>query len=220
VSTPLEPEPVSESDPAPPPFPWPPAESDSVVDALVDTWRGAVLHPARFFAALPPRLRLGPVLLYYLVIGVVGAALQLFWAILLPRPESTLLGEIIGTNVAATPLVEFLASPLYLLFSLYLAAGITHLLVLALVPQHRGFGTTLRVFAFAYSPVLLGVVPYLGPIAAFIWMTAISIVGIRVAHATTTGRAAGAVLVPIAAALFLLAVGYLLLASSGALLLP
>jgi len=205
---------------APPPaaFPWPPAESQSGLDALVDSWRGAVLRPASFFAALPPQLRLGAALLYYLIVGIVAAAIQLFWATLLPRPESSLISELVGTGVGVTPLLEFLFSPLYLLFSLYLAAAVTHLLVLALVPGQRGFGVTLRVFAFAYSPVLFGVVPFIGPIAAFLWMTVISIVGIRETHYTSTARAAGAVLLPVAGALLFLVTGLVLMGGAEALL--
>jgi hypothetical protein len=187
------------------------------VAAFVDTWGGAVLRPRQFFEAMPGSLSLGATVLYYLVIGVIAAAIQLFWNTLLPS-EATLLQQVLGRSVETRPLLDFLASPLYLLLSLYLAAGVTHLLVLLLVPGQRGFGTTLRVFCFAYSPALFAVVPYLGSVAAFIWMTAASIVGLRAAHRTTRGRAAAAVLVPLFAALVLLAIGSLLLARAAHLL--
>lgn len=179
--------------------------------AFADTWQGAVLRPRQFFEAMPESLSLGSAVLYYLVIGVVAAAIQLFWTTLLPS-DASLLQQVLGRSVESRPLVDFLASPLYLLLSLYLAAGVTHLLVLLLVPGQRGFGTTLRVFCFAYSPALFGVVPYLGSIAAFIWMTAASIIGVSAAHRTSRGRAAAAVLLPLFGALVLLAIGSLLLA--------
>jgi hypothetical protein len=209
-----------ESDPAAAtsPFPWPPGERDPIVGGFIDTWRAAVLHPAPFFAAMPGSLSLGAALLYYLVVGVLGAALRLFWTMVLPASESTLLGELLGSAVQATPLVDFLASPLYLLLSLYLAAGVTHLLLLALVPGQRGFGTTLRVFCFAYSPVLFGVVPYLGSLVAFIWMTALSIIGVRAAHGTTRGRAATVVLLPLALAMVFLAIAVTLFSRAAGLL--
>jgi len=189
-----------------------------VLGAFVETWRGAVLRPFPFFAAMPASLSLGSALLYYLVIGIVGAAIRLFWTMLLPNPASTLLSDLLGSTVRATPLVDFLASPLYLVLSLYLAAGVTHLLVLALVPGHRGFGTTLRIFCFAYSPALLGVVPYLGPIAAFVWMIVLSIIGVRAAHHTATGRAAAAVLLPLAIAATFMALAMTVLARAAGLL--
>ena len=40
----------------------------------MQTWKGASLHPSRFFAAMPPEARLGPAILYYLIVGIVVAA--------------------------------------------------------------------------------------------------------------------------------------------------
>jgi hypothetical protein len=199
-------------------FPWPPRPEDSVVDGLIDTWRGATLRPAGFFAVMPESGSPGAPLLYYLMIGILGAGLRLFWSMLLPRADSAVLSDLLGSAVRANPLVDFLASPLYLLLSLFLAAGVTHLLVLTLVPAHHRFGSTLRVFCFAYSPVLFGVVPYAGPVLAFVWMIVLSIVGLRVTHQTSTARAAAAVLLPLVVASLFLIIAIFLLARGAALL--
>jgi hypothetical protein len=198
-------------------FPWPPAEDAPVVGGLVDTWRDAVFRPVRFFRALPIDLSLGATLLYYLVIGILAAALQLFWATLLPAPDGDALGDLIGTAAAASPLVDFLMSPLLLMVSLYVAAGVTHVMVLVLMPGNAGFGGTLRSYGFAYSPALFNAIPYVGPIAAFLWMTALSVIGIREVHRSTTGRAVTAVLIPLLIAGMFVLLSYLLL-RSGALL--
>lgn len=199
-------------------FPWPPAESEPVVGGLVDTWREAVLRPAAFFRAMPPQASSGAAMLYYLVIGILSAAVQLFWGAVLPGGTSFMDG-LFGTAPDVSPLVEFLLSPLYLLVSLFIAAAVTHLMVLILVANNRGFGTTLRVMAYAYSPVLLGVVPYVGAIAGFIWMVVISIIGLRETHRTSTGRAATAVLVPLVVAILFIAIAAIMLVAAGGLLL-
>lgn len=210
--------PEAESDPvpteppaAPPRFPWPPGEQDSILDGFTETWSGAALRPRSFFAAMPASLSFGAALLYYLVVGIVAAAIRLFWGLVLPAPDITFLDELFPNAMRGSPLVEFLASPLTLLLSLYLAAGITHLLVLLLVPNHRRFGTTLRVFCFAYSPALCAVVPYAGSAVGFVWLTALSIIGVREAHGTSGARAAATVLVPLALALACIALAYALL---------
>jgi len=199
-------------------FPWPPRPEDSVLDGLIDTWRSATLRPASFFAVMPESGSLGAPVLYYLVIGILGAGLRLFWSMLLPGADNAFLNDLLGSAVRANPLVDFLASPLYLLLSLFLAAGVTHLLLLALVPAHHRFGSTLRVFCFAYSPVLFGVVPFAGPVLAFFWMTVLAIVGLRVAHQTSAARAATAVLLPLVVALLFMATAIVLLARGAALL--
>lgn len=203
-------------EPGPLRFPWPPAEQDGLVGAFAETWRGAALHPRRFFASLPPR-DTGAAVLYYLIIGITAAALQLFWQAVLPPLDGGWLG-LPDPAARLSPLVNFLLSPLYLLGSLLLAAGVTHLLVLALVPQQQGFATTVRVFAYAYSPVLLAVVPRIGPLVGFLWMIGLAVIGLREAHHTSSGRAVTAVLVPLLVAGVLVVVAVLLLAASAVLL--
>lgn len=193
-------------------FPWPPPEDQPIVASLVQTWRDVMFHPSTFFRAMPQRAPLGSALLYYLVIGIIAAALRLFWDTLLPRSEGNLLNDMIGT-MPVSPIVDFLVSPLLLLASLLVAAGITHLMVLTLVPGNAGAGATFRIFAFAYSPAILEAVPYLGAIAAFLWMTVLSAIGVREVHRTSTARAVTAVLVPILIAAVFMAASYLLLRS-------
>ena len=89
--------------------------------------------------------------------------------------------------------------------------------MLALVPQQRGIATTVRVFAYAYSPALLAMVPRLGAFAGFVWMVVLAVIGLREAHRTSTGRALTAVLVPIVVALGFLVLAALLMAAGAVL---
>jgi hypothetical protein len=187
-----------------------------MVVAFAETWRGAALHPRTFFASLPPR-DTGAAVLYYLVIGITAAALQLFWQVMLPPLDVAWLG-IPDPAARMSPLVNFLLSPLYLLGSLLVAAGATHLLVLALVPHQQGFATTVRVFAYAYSPALLAVIPRLGPLVGFVWMIVLAVIGLREAHRTGTGRATTAVLLPLVVAVAFVAMAAMVLAASAVLL--
>lgn len=201
-------------------FPWPPPEHRSIITGLVDTWSAAVLRPVSFFRAMPSAARIGPALLYYLVIGILASAIDLFWNTLLPPRSAGGLGEVLAVTSAATPLVDFLLSPVMLLLSLLLSAGITQLLVLTLVPGHRGFGGTLRIFCYAYGPALFAVVPRIGPLVAFAWMTVLSVIGIREVHRTSTPRAVVAVLIPLLIAGLLVLFAFLLLRSGALLPMP
>ena len=209
----VSPQDGAESAAGPGRFPWPPADDASVIEGLVDTWSGAVLRPVSFFRALPAAARIGPALLYYLVIGILASAIDLFWTMVLPPVETAELGGVLALTRAATPLAEFLYSPIMLLLSLLLSAGITQLLVLTLVPANRGFGATLRTFAYAYSPALFAAVPRVGPLVAFAWMTVLSVIGLREVHRTSTPRAVVAVLVPLLVGGLLLLFAFLLLRS-------
>ena len=204
-----------------PVFPWPPADGESIIAALGAKGRGAALEPRRFFAAMPEHAPLAPALIYYLVIGIAVEGVQLFWSSVLPQftIERDSVLSAIETETAWNPVIEFLFSPLLLLLSLFIGAAIVHLLLRLFAGSTRDFGVTTRVFCYSYSPQVLAVVPVIGAIAGFIWMVIIAIVGLSAAHRTTTGRAAAAVLIPVAFAVafialatFLLAAGSLILA--------
>lgn len=206
-------------------FPWPPGDRYTVVDAWARTWQGASLTPRVFFSLMPRAGSLGAAVLYYLSIGIAVAGARLFWAMAggageVP-PDAT--AGLAGATRPWNPLIEFLTSPLILLLSLFIAAGATHLLLKVLGGTQRGDGsydTTARVFAYAYSPNILGIIPVIGAVAGFIWMVVVAIVGLREAHRTTTGRASAAVLVPLTIGLAFVALAELIVRLGGLLELP
>jgi hypothetical protein len=199
------------SDSAAEQFPWPPAEGASATGAFVQSWQGATFQPATFFRALTERTSLGSALLYYLPLGILIAGAELFWSIVrAPAVEQdSMLSTIATLDAAWNPLVLFLLSPLRLLLELFVSAAVTHAVLKLFGGATRDYGTTARVFAFAYSPMLFGVIPLIGSFVGFIWMVPVAIIGVREAQRTTSGRAAAAVLIPVIAALVLLGLFYL-----------
>lgn len=210
---------VPPSEPEAERFPWPPAEHESILTAFADTWRGAALEPTRFFRAMPPRAPLGPALLYYLPLGIAVAGVTMFWSMLgLNISALSQIGGLEDSSQAMSPVVDFLLSPVILIFSLFISAGITHLMLLLFGAAKNGFGATARVFTFAYSPQLLAVIPWVGQAAGMVWMIVVAIIGLREAHGTSTGRAAAAVLIPFLIAVFFIMVSMFILATSSLLL--
>jgi hypothetical protein len=203
---------------AEPRFPWPPGPDDSVLAAFVRTWQGASLRPAPFFRAMPDRASLGAALLYYLPLGILVAGADLFWRTV--RDSTPEEHAVLGAASSIPPIVSFLLSPLILLLSLFIAAGVTHLLLKAFGGASRDLVVTTRVFAFAYSPQLLGVVPVIGTVTGFIWMVFVGIIGVREAHDTTTGRATAAVLIPVVIGLIFFFIAMFLAAAGELLQLP
>lgn len=190
---------VAGPDPSRPPFPWPPTDSGSPLDALVRTWTGATFRPRTFFAAMPRESGYGSALLYYLLIGVTASAIEMFWRMVLPLDAGGLTRfrsfGVPGGDL--TPLVTFLLSPAILLLLIIIAAGVTHVVLTVLGGARGPFQTTARVFAFSYSPQLFSIVPVLGPIVALPWMVVVAIIGLREAHPTDLWRATLAVLIPV-----------------------
>ena len=185
-----------------PDFPWPPRENDSILEAAVTTWKESLFHPTSFFRRMPREFDFGWVLGYYLVVGVIGAGLSLFWQMVLgPSP---LAGMFMPEAEPGNPVVEFLLSPLILFVVLWVVSGIVHLFLLMFGARKYGYLTTTRVFCFSSGPTLFEVVPFIGPVVGSTWSLVITIIGLREAHETTTGRAVAAVFVPVFFLLILL----------------
>lgn len=144
---------------------------------------------------MPRDGRIGPAFLYYMIIGVVAAGINLFWGTVF---EFASLTSMLGMEGAGSisALVEFLLSPLLLVATLYLVTGITHLILSVMDGASHGFKTTLQVFAYSYSPALLSIIPIVGSIVALVWMAVLSIIGLREAQETSGGKSATAVLAP------------------------
>ncbi|MGQ0814584.1 MAG: YIP1 family protein [Gemmatimonadota bacterium] len=161
------------------------------------TWREAVFQPTSFFQRMPREDGFGAVLMYYLVLGVIVAGINLFWSSLF---DFAGLGALFLPDMPTTSInaiVEFLLSPLLLIVVLYVVSGVCHLLLLMVAGAKHEFGTTTRVFAFSYSPAVFAIVPILGNLVALVWMTVIAIIGLREAQQTSRGKAAFAVLFPL-----------------------
>lgn len=166
------------------------------VDRLVETWRESLFRPAPFFRRVGRSGGLAGPLLYYLLATVVGAFFALWWELAGVGPGPWQLGGD-GVSPAAGALAGFFLSPFAALMSLAIWTLVLHLFVVLLVPARSPLGATARVICYSAGPSVFSAVPLLGPLVGVVWTLVLQVVGIREVHATTTGRAAAAVLVPL-----------------------
>lgn len=200
-------------------FPWPPPEGAPALAAAGETWKGASLESRRFFASLPRDHGTGAAVLYYLIIGVLVAGASLFWDML---TGSFGAGQqvVVVDGPQIGPVIGFLFSPFLLLLGLGLSAGVTHLMLLLLRGAHHGFDTTVRVFCYAYSPMIFGVVPFLGTLLGLVWMLVVAVVGLSAAQETDGWKAALAILLPFLVLMGFVAIAVLAFLAAGAAVLP
>lgn len=204
-----------------PAFPWPPPEDEPILAAFGATWKGSTFDPGVFFAGAPRKNGTGAALVYLLVVGMLLAGATLFW-----DSMSFMAGSAAEDPMAAfglgsiSPLVRFLLAPVLLLATLYVSAGVVHVLLLIFDGAHNGFGTTVRVFCYAYSPALFGVVPYIGALVGGIWSLVLVIIGLRTAHEAAAWKPAVAVLVPFFVTMAFFVLVMLTMVMAGAALTP
>ena len=66
-------------------------------------------------------------------------------------------------------------------------------------------GEMLRVLGFAYTPMMLGIIPFIGGFIGFFWSLACGVVAVRQGLDISTGKAVGTILLALLPALLILA---------------
>ena len=182
------------------------------VGSFVRATRGALTRPAGFFRGMTRSGDfLNPILyalICYEIYAVLAGIIALFFGGLASLGSGTAGEQAAG---AATSVGGFIASvvlaPFLAALILFVMAGIKHLLVMLIVgSSNAGFEATLRVQAYTFATRVFWWIPILGALVGFFYGIYLSIVGIREAHATTMGKAAMVVLIPVAVVLLLAAV--------------
>ena len=189
---------------------------------LVETWRRSVFEPGAFFVNGPfDRAAVRPIL-YYLLMAVLGAVLSLTWGAVLPTTQPGLmetLAEFMDTPLpdaaAATGttgrLADFFLAPFWAVLYLIVASLLLHVFVLVLAPRRRSLTATVRTICYASGPGLFAIIPFVGGWVAGIWGVVLTVIGLREAHRTTTGRAFAVWLLSVALPLAFLMLGVVLL---------
>jgi hypothetical protein len=209
----LTPERAAEAEP--PVFPWPPRDGESLVDAAAATWRASMFAPASFFSRMPRESGVGSAIGWFVVLTLIGIGLQFFWDALLPGwgPDEYEVAD--GAGMPGGVSTVLLGPPLAILL-LFIMAAVLHFVLWILGGARQSLLTTLRTLCFAWgSPSLLQAIPWIGSLIGAVWGVVLAIIGLREAHATTTGRAAAAVLLPVILVLIVAAVAIVMLVWSG-----
>ena len=147
---------------------------------------------------------LGSALKYFTIWLVIYTILRTIVFYTLERRVFQTLWDLLGLSGAALYLYHFdpvifaLLAVVGAFASLFISGSLTHLFVRAFGGR-KGYGNTIKAFAYGNTPVLLfGWIPFVGMLFP-VWALVLNIIGIRQLHEISTGRAIGAVLLGIVA---------------------
>lgn len=167
------------------------------VGSFTDVLRRVVARPAEFFSGIPRRGNyLSPLVFALICIEVstiLGGLLRLAWA------AETMGGvRFQGVNYTFGAFIaDVILTPIGASIGLFIFAAIAHLLVMLFVGNaNSGYEATFRVVSYVSVTSLVNWIPLIGGLLALYGLY-LAVVGIREMHATTTGRAALVVLLPI-----------------------
>ena len=158
------------------------------VQSFISTVQRVVLQPMDFFRGIQRRGDFLNPLIFALICYEIFTILSGLLAI----------AGIGGQRGFGGFIVSLILAPIGAAIGLFIGAGILHLLVMIIVGSgNSGYEATFRVGSYAAVTSLVSWIPLVGWIAS-LYGIYLAIVGIREVHATTTGKAALVVLIPIA----------------------
>jgi hypothetical protein len=188
--------------------PWERRDRIGFVGALFETTKQVLTAPGEFFRAMPVSGGIGAPLGYGVIVGYVGLLAQAVYdavfrtvagSAMAPwgsRPELERFGALMGGGLGF--LIQAVLGPVLVVIGLFVASGIFHVMLLLLGSARRDFEATVRVGCYGEAAALFGLVPICGGLIGAIYQIVLWIIGLSEAHGISKGRAAAAVLIPIA----------------------
>jgi hypothetical protein len=163
--------------------------------------KGFLGAPANTFNSVEAEA-LGSALKYFTIWVVIYTILRTIVFYTLERRVFETLWDLLGVSDAAVyrfdPVIFGLLAVVGAFASLFISGSLTHLFVRAFGGR-KGYGNTIKAFAYGETPLLLfGWIPFVGMLFP-IWALVLNVIGIRQLHEISTGRAVGAVLLSIVA---------------------
>jgi hypothetical protein len=185
--------------PPPPPFsgggrtgpPW--EQPGPAVQRFIDTAKGALLDTENAFGNMRREGGLANPIVYYLIGGLISVLAQAIWnGIGFSMPG-------MGGGYAGAGIISgLLIGACFVVLGIFIWSGIVHLMLMLLGGQNFPFETTLRTIAYAHgSAAPIGAVPFCGGLIAGLWGVYAAIIGLSKTQEISTGKAAGAILIPV-----------------------
>lgn len=186
---------------SPRPLPWeepgyPPLE------ALYETAKLVLLQPREAFSRMSQEVSLGKPVVFAVIFGWLGAiAAQLYQLVFRSALASLFPPLFAKKDLVFSQAFSFLftlTAPIWVLIGLGILTLVLHLFLLVFGAAKRGLETTFRVLAYTEAVQIFQVIPVVGGLIGTLWWLFIAIPGLAAAHRSSTGRAAAAVLTPVA----------------------
>ncbi len=183
------------------PLPWeepgyPPLE------ALYESAKLVLLQPRQAFSRMSQEVSLGKPVVFAVIFGWVGAiAAQLYQLVFRSTLASLVPPLFAKKDLVFSQVFSFvftLTAPIWVLIGLGILTLVLHLFLLVFGAANRGLETTFRVLAYTEAAQIFQLIPVFGSLIGMLWWLFVAIPGLAAAHHSSTGRAAAAVLTPVA----------------------
>lgn len=182
--------------------------------SFFETWKLVATQPTVFFRRVRPD-QTGAAVFFGVIASTVGNLVAAVYAYLsgaqaqaafremiesMPEGQARFMRMYLESMTGELTIAQVIASPLLALIFIYVGAGILHLLLVLFRGANRGFDATLTAVAYASGLNLLLALPVCGSLLAVVWGVVVLILGLGEIQRCGSGKAAAAVLAPVALA--------------------
>ncbi|MCF8107528.1 MAG: zinc-ribbon domain-containing protein [Desulfohalobiaceae bacterium] len=179
------------------PIPWEDLQTHGLVQGFWLTLKLVMFAPVQFFRAMPLENVFTQPLVFYLIVAEVQVLARFFWGLAGVVPQQTSGGMLgLGMFGGGSVLILFFY-PVLMTVMVFFAAGLNHICLQAVKSGESGFAGTFKVVAYANGPMVLAVLPMIGPLAGMIWAVVCTFLGFKIVHRTTNFKVLAAMLLPV-----------------------
>jgi hypothetical protein len=174
--------------------PW--ESGEGFIAAFLRTTQEVLFSPTKFFKKVAAGQGYWSPFIFAMIAGIIGFGVAMLW-------QWLFLSEMVPSQIrSVTAYSLFLVFAIILIpfavaFSVVVGSGVTHLCVMIVGGNRKGFQATFRAISYSHSAMLFYIVPVIGGFVGFIYFFILAILGVREGHEISTGKAVLAVLLPV-----------------------
>ncbi len=180
------------------PIPWEDLQTHGLLQGFWLTLRLVMFAPVQFFRAMPLETVYTQPLVFYLIVAEVQVLARFFWGMAGVIPQGDANGGMLGLGLfGGGSVLILILYPVLMTVMVFFAAGLNHICLQAVKAGDGGFSGTFKVVAYANAPMVLAVLPMIGPLAGMIWALVCTFLGFKIVHRTTGLKVLAAMLLPV-----------------------
>ncbi len=174
--------------------PW--ESGEGFIGAFFKTTQEVLFSPTKFFKKAAVGEGYWSPFIFAMISGIIGSGVALLWQwLFLSGVVPQQIFSVTTHSVFLT--VAVISIPFTVALSIVLGSGVTHLCLMIVGGNRKGFGSTFRAICYSYSAALCYIVPFIGTLVGGIYLLVLAIFGVREGHEISTGKAVLAVLLPL-----------------------
>lgn len=202
--------------------PWEDLHTYGFFGGLAQTVRLAMFRAPSFFGKMKIGGGIFRPMAFYLLLSEFYAVIQYIWDML-----GLYSGQMMGDgaldqqfgqmgngpmggldSLGITPALMLLVYPVIFAIMILLSSGLTHVFLNVFRASSAGFEGTFRGATYGSAPLVLAVIPVVGPFVSMIWSLAVTVIAYKNIHKTTYPRVIVAMVSMFVFALFLLVLAF------------